>query len=62
MLQFSSVAPMDNLKAKISTHFRNRKVADLAKHDISAALNPTNLTSPQQCFQLGIAMNPDAAR
>jgi hypothetical protein len=28
----SRVAPMDNLKAKISTRFRNRRVADLAKH------------------------------
>jgi hypothetical protein len=61
MLQFSRVAPLDNLKAKISTRFRNRRVADLAKYDISAALNPTNLASPRQFFELGIAMNPDAA-
>src|SRR5580658_4599161 len=62
MLQFSGVAPMDNLKAKISTRFRNRRIADLAKHVIAAALNPTNLASLRQFFQLGIAMNPDAAR
>jgi hypothetical protein len=62
MLQFSGIPPVDNLKAKICTPFPNRRVADLAKYDISAALNPTNLPSPRQFFQLGIAMNPDAAR
>jgi hypothetical protein len=53
---------MDNPKAKIRTRFRNRKVTDLAKHEIAAALNPINLPSPRQFFQLCIAMNPDAAR
>jgi hypothetical protein len=62
MLQFSGIAPVDNLKAKICTRFPNRRVANLAKHDISAALNPTNLPSSWQFFQLGIAMDPDAAR
>jgi hypothetical protein len=62
MLQFSSIAPMDNLKAKIRTRFPDRRIADLAKHDIAAALNPTNLPSPRQFFQLGVAMNPDTTR
>jgi hypothetical protein len=53
---------MDYLKAKIHARFGYRGVADLAKHDIAAALNPANLPSPRKVFQLGIAMNSDAAR
>jgi hypothetical protein len=53
---------MDNLKAKISTRYRNREVADLAKHEIAAALNPVDLPHPRQFFQFRIAMNPDATR
>ncbi len=53
---------MNNLKAKISTCFRNCGVADLAKHDIAAALNPIDLSNPRQFFQLSIVMNPNATR
>jgi hypothetical protein len=50
---------MDNLKAKVGTCFRNRRVADLAKHEVAAALNPIDLPSPRKFFQILIATNPD---
>jgi hypothetical protein len=53
---------MNNLKAKISTRPRSRRVADLAKHEIAAALNPIDLASLRQLFQFCIAVNPDATR
>jgi len=61
-VQFTRVAPIDNLQAKISTRFCNLRVADLAKHKIVAALNPKDLPSPRQFIQSGIEMNPDALR
>jgi hypothetical protein len=61
-LQFSGVAPMDNLKAKVSTRFSNLRVADLAQHEIVAALNPINIPSPRKLFESCIEMNPDATR
>jgi len=60
-LQFTRVAPIDNLQ-EISTRFCNLRVADLAKHEIVAALNPKDLPSPRQFIQSGIEMNPDALR
>jgi hypothetical protein len=62
MLQFSGTDPMHNLKAKVSTRIRNHRVADLAKHEIAAALNPIDIPSPRQFIQFFIAMNPDATR
>ena len=61
-LQFSGVAPMDNLKAKIRTEFCELKVADLAKHEIVAALNPINLPSPWRFSPSFIEMNSHATR
>jgi hypothetical protein len=60
-LQFSGVAPMDNLKPKVSTLLRNRTVPDLAQHQIVAALDPIYLTSPR-LIQFLVEMNPDATR
>jgi hypothetical protein len=60
-LQFPGFAPMDNLKAKVSARARNLSVADLAKHNIVAALNPIYLAGPGQFLQLRCYVNPDAA-
>ena len=59
-IQFSSGAPMNNMKAKMSTGCRTTRVADLTKHEIVAALNPIYVPSPWQFFHLCADMNPDA--
>ena len=46
-IQFSGADPMENLKAKVSTLPCNITVADLAKHEIVAALNPIYIPSPR---------------
>lgn len=58
--QFSGVAPMDNLEAKGYAHLFNLCVADFAKHEIIAPLNPKYLPNPRQLFELCADMNPDA--
>jgi hypothetical protein len=50
-IQFSGADPMENLKAKVSTLPCNITVADLAKHEIVAALNPIHVPSPRLFIQ-----------
>jgi hypothetical protein len=62
MLQFAGTDPMHNLEAKVSPRIRDHRVANLAKHEIAAALNSIDIPSPRRLTQFFIAMNPDATR
>jgi hypothetical protein len=56
---FSGFGPMKNLKAKVTTRAGKLKVADLAKDEIVAVLNPTHFPSFRQLLQGCLEMNPD---
>jgi len=58
---FSGFGPTENLKAKGATRVGLIEVADLAKHEIVAALNPINLPSLRKFLQGCLEMNPDDA-
>ena len=51
---------MDDLKAKDCTGFFSLCVADFAKYEIVAPLNPEYLPNPWQLFELCRDMNPYA--
>ena len=59
-IQFSGGRPINNLQANLSTRRGNTGVADLAKHEIVAALDAKYLTRPRQFLHLSTDMNPDA--